>query len=173
MRDELALEEANISRILIKLENNEAALAEFRGIREQDMDLIDKAVPQELDLPNILVLTQSLSSSAGLIIEDISVEVQEEKDSLLVYGLQAQPGAITPGVIKDPRQENIRTAVISLDVGGGYQSFKAFLGVLEKSLRISDVQSIAFFVKEEKEGFQEIRFSLVINTYFLKNGNSN
>ncbi len=114
LRGEILENRADALRIEQKLETTKKAISEFNNLSRADRDVVESALPNEADLPNLFVLMQSLIASSGLVGEDIKVI---EIDRGLDIGFSLQ---------------------------GSYESFKQFLEEAEKSLRIFDVQTINF-----------------------------
>jgi Tfp pilus assembly protein PilO len=98
--------------------------------------MVESALPDESDLPNLFILTHNLISSSSLIGEDI--EIKEEDGG---FG-------------------------ISVALHGSYGSFKQFLLEAEKSLRIFDVESIVFSsVGAKSSGTDILTFKVSMKTW--------
>ncbi|MFY9457690.1 MAG: type 4a pilus biogenesis protein PilO [Candidatus Spechtbacterales bacterium] len=95
-----------------KFETTKKAISQFDKLSRADTDMVESALPSEVDLPNLFVLVQSVIASSGLVGEDIKVI---KNDDSLDIGFTLQ---------------------------GSYESFKQFLLEAEKSLRIFDVRTI-------------------------------
>jgi len=144
-RDEFAKKKLTTEKILESLATTKLAISKFKNIDSAQKERVGDALPKDTDLPNLLFLMNSIISSSGLIAENIMVDV-------------AEPGT---------GQYLAEQATINLTIRGSYESFKAFLGTIEKNLRIFDVETISFSSPERtKEGFGSTRFSVTLKTYF-------
>ena len=109
-----------------RFESTKKAIEQFNRLSKADIGLVESALPESPDLPNLYILLQSIISSAGLIGEDIQVTKDKNDDSLN----------------------------ISVTLHGSYESLKAYLSEAEKSLRIFDVESITFSSPEVSSIFK-------------------
>lgn len=151
-----------------KFETTKQAVSQFQSLVKPEIEGVNSAFPDRVDLPDLFVLTDSFISKSGLIGGDIRVNVREDE-------LGEQPTFIPAGGVVAPRFLGIAETKgfgeidVSFSVVGDYESFKVFLKDLEKSLRIFDVQSVSFSVPEFGErvagGF---RFGVNMKTYYNK-----
>lgn len=139
VRGEVSDKSADGAIIKERVETTRKAISQFQGLSDSDINMVESALPNDVDLPNLFVLIQSLISSAGLIGEDIRV------------------GEDSGGVS------------ISFTLRGGYESLKAFLSEAEKSLRIFDLESITFTSSGARGGDENsFIFGLKMKTYINK-----
>jgi Tfp pilus assembly protein PilO len=136
--DKLARQRENLKIVNEKLEATRASIAQFKTMDKGDRELIDSALPDDADLPNLFVLIDSLAFSGGLITKDIEIEVGDIND-----------------------------AKITVIAAGSYGSLKAFILGAQKSLRIFDIESISISPEEIKEGGSgSCKFEIIMKTYF-------
>jgi len=137
-KDKVAKQEDNLKIVNEKFEATKAAIAKFQVMTSKDRELIDLALPDEEDSPDLYVLVDSLVYSAGLITENIKIEVREIND-----------------------------IDITISAIGSYGSLKAFILGAQKSLRIFDIESINIS-SEDKRGAESSNFKFEINmkTYY-------
>ena len=152
-----------------KITSTKKAIAKFKAIEQEDIARIEAALPKEIDLPNLLVLVESLISSSGLITQDIDVLASKP----IVVRAAAQTtsqGArgISPRFLSKATEEDRghRAATIVFSMLGTYESFKGFLADAERSLRIFDVETISFSSPASGEGSGIFRFSMKMKTYY-------
>ncbi len=169
LRAKLATQIAETSEVKAKFETTRLAILQFQELSEQDKDLVSLAFPDGVDLPDLLVLVDSLISRSGLIGEDININVNapSKKET------QAEPpvGAVMPRFIAVEREpQGYGEIDIIFSVVGSYESFKDFLKELEMNLRIFSVQSISFSAVQLAEKISEVvRFRLAMKTYYNNN----
>lgn len=161
--------QGEVETVREKITSTKKAIAKFEALKQEDIARIEAALPKEIDLPNLLVLVESLISSSGLITEDINV--QESKPIVVRATEQATSqgaGGISPRFLSGLTGEDRghRAATIIFSLLGTYESFKGFLQVTERSLRIFDVETISFSSPTGGEGSGVFRFSVKMNTYY-------
>ena len=125
-----------------ELENTQNLVAVLDQLSSQfsnlvtDLEKVEVAIPQEKDLPRLLVEIPTLATQNGLIVRNIN------------FGKQIEKG-------------DYKAIPIILDVKGSYLNLKSFFGAVEQNLRIFDVVSFSF---GGSEGGQ-FDFSFTIHTY--------
>lgn len=152
-----------------KITSTKKAIGRFMALEEEDIARIEAGLPEEVDVPNLLVLVESLIFSSGLITQDIDVRVPEpvvRRPS--PQAASARPGSIAPRFLNQAPEEDrgYKEVAISFAMLGTYESFKGFLQAAEQSLRIFDVETISFFSAASGEASGVIRFSMKMNTYY-------
>lgn len=152
-----------------KFETTRRAISQFQSLKDADIAVVESAFPSKVDLPDLLVLTDSLISRAGLLGENIAISVSEDGPAKPNPQISVAAGAIAPRFISPAEVSGRGEVNINFSVVGNYESFKVFLGTLEKSLRIFDVQSISFATPPESEKIAgAFRFGVSMKTYFDK-----
>lgn len=144
--------EARVARE--KITSTQSVIDQFEALEQSDIARVEAALPKELDLPNLLVLVESLISSSGLIVQDIDVRSTA----------RVAPQAAT----QEPPSEGREEASIDFSMIGTYESFRSFLEDAERSLRIFDAKSLNFSSPSISQGVGGFRFSVTMNTYFAK-----
>jgi len=136
LRGEFENKQSDAQTIEQRIQTTKKAIAQFDSVSGSDIGMVESALPDESDLPNLFILTHNLISSSGLIGEDI--EIKEEDGG---FG-------------------------ISVALHGSYGSFKQFLLEVEKSLRIFDVESIVFSsVGTKSPGMDILTFKVRMKTW--------
>lgn len=175
MRTAVFRQKQNVSRLVEELEVTKNALSRFQGLDKMDLERVEKFLPNGLDAPNLLVHLDSLVASAGLVAEVLTLDTSDRSltsiagstDPGTTAGLDTGQGSdLAPKFLA---QESLGSATINLTVRGNYESFKPFLESIEESLRIFDVENIAFSSPQiTKEGVGAFRFAVVLKTYYAK-----
>ncbi len=123
----------------------------YNNITEEDKTRLNKFIPDNIDNVRLIIDINEIASRRGLSIRNISVGIG-------TTGGTSQSGAIGP----DNREYGI--ANLSFSVSAPYEVFKLFLGDLEDSLRIVDVNSLSFTAGDN----DLYEYNLDIKTYWLK-----
>ena len=145
------------------------------GKIEQDYDSISEAVekvllalPEEKDLPQLLVQLEKIAVNNGLLLESIEFgEISKKEESDFIRS------------IKDYETLNQSKKMLStfpnssvlLKVAGSYSAFKNYISALEKNVRSMDIYSIQFSFSESgmRSLFSDsgiFEFNLGINVYY-------
>ena len=144
------------------------------GKIEQDYDSISEAVekvllalPEEKDLPQLLVQFEKIAVNNGLLLESIEFgEISKKEESDFIRS------------IKDYETLNQSKKMLStfpnssvlLKVAGSYSSFKNYISALEKNVRSMDIYSIQFSNDSKMRSlFSDsgiFEFDLGINVYY-------
>lgn len=142
---------------------------EYQDLGE-DANKFFLALPEEEDIPRLLIQFESLAQSNGLLLESIRFSsVQSDQDLRLPYRqlLTEQSGQPqTTGSAFDKMS-------VDLQVSGSYEAFKNYLRNLENNVRSMDVYMMDFSTRsgsgEEVLGAMVIfEFNLGVNVYFAK-----
>ena len=109
----------------------------YNSISPSDLSRLEEFLPKSENIGLLLVNMEKLSQDNKMLLKQINVENAENKAgvSASIAGL---PG--TAGFSKIP---------VTLSVSGSYDSFRFFLGALEKNLRLIDVDTISFNASEK------------------------
>lgn len=159
-------EEVELART--KFETTKQAINQFQSLAKAEIERVNSAFPDVVDLPDLFVLVDSLISKPGLIGEDIRVNVREEQTKER-SALTPASGAIAPRFLDVEETKGFGEIDINFSIVGDYESFKVFLGDVEKSLRIFDVQSVSFAVPQQAEKIAgAFRFGVNMKTYYNK-----
>lgn len=103
---------------------------------------MDSALPDFLDLPDVLNFVQRESAVNGLILEDVGL---------------AGTFPLSPG-------SKIKKTSLDISLSGFYPSFLNFLSVLQESARLIDPETISFSVPEEGELYS-FRLKIKFHSY--------
>lgn len=146
---------AKLEGLLLKTEELNQS---YQGIGVE-VDNLFLAIPNEKDIPFLLVQFESLASSNGLLLDSISFE-ESEKDKT----------TSEKTIIQDSSQLPYFTA--NIKVNGSYNAFKNYLKALENSIRAIDVYSINFtpFVNKNNplDSLDIFEFNIKARAYYIK-----
>ena len=160
--------QGEVETVREKIVSTKNTIAKFTAIEQGDITRIEAALPKEIDLPNLLVLVESLISSSGLITQDIDVLASKPIVRRAAAQTTSQSaGGISPRFLSAPTEEDRGHAVatIAFSMLGTYESFKAFLQDAERSLRIFDVETISFSSPASGQS-AVFSFSMKMKTYY-------
>lgn len=170
LQNKLARNREDIKIAESKFQATKKAIDQFKNLTQKDLNLVDSALPDKMDLPDLLVLVDALIAQSGLIGEDITIHAETDESQKNVIASPLAAGTIAPKFIQ--KQDDISgrgKASISFSVIGSYELFKLFLKQLEQNLRIFDVQTISFTsVHSAGKSDEAFRFGVHMNTYYSK-----
>lgn len=173
LRRRIGDQRKEVTRAREQFDATKTAIGQFKALKDEERDLVESALPQKIDIAELLVLTDSIISSSGLASEDIVVqeEAQAPKPNLEEAGpVNPGGGIFTPRFLNQEKAEaDFGSATISTSVSGDYNSLKVLLRAFEQSSRIFDIQNMVFSEpKVSKEGPEILQFALKMKTYFKK-----
>lgn len=135
------------------IQNRDALIKAINTVSRQDLQKIDQALPQGPRSAEFLVLLETLAKRNNTVLRQVD----------LIGSGEAQSGQPRPGgSLTAPSIGTIKEFPVSINVGGSYDAFKSFLGDLERSLRIIDINSLSFSASS-RDLFE---FSLKGKTYY-------
>ncbi len=167
-RADLAIKKSEVEKekqIIDKFNSVNAVLLSNRA----NVQKLEQAIPVGEAKPEIISIMESLASQNGLGLIGVSVEVVPEDSK----NLKQKAGVA-------PEDKLLKTLKVDLRMNGTYNSFKSWLGALEKSLRVFDINSIAFAPaslssnnasKETAVVNPVMEYTVSISTYVIKNNN--
>jgi len=135
---------------------------------EEEADKVSLALPEEEDIPRLLIQFENLASANGLLLEAISFTQPSEEGQKSVSGQSSQSQAEK---ISPP----FPSLFLNVKVSGSYGAFKGYLTGLENNIRSMDTHSINFAI-QSKEGQESIsllplgifEFDLGVSVYYQK-----
>lgn len=138
-------------------ERRDALIREINAISKEQRNLISRALPEGAKAADFMVDLETITKKRGLILKRIdltgTVEVKSKTG-------QPQPGST---ITNNPTPGTILEFPIILNVTGPYESFKEFLGDLEKNLRLIDMLETSFITPPQGRNFD---FNLRLKTYY-------
>ncbi len=117
----------------------------FKQISFLDITRLKKFLPDSIDNVRLIIDINNIASAKGMTIRNISIKGNDSS-------------AIGP----DSRLYGVAT--LGFSVSGPYETFKRFLGALETSLRLVDINSLSFSAGDKNQ----YEYNLEIKAYWLK-----
>ncbi len=147
---------------ITKLEELLAKVQQLDEEYEDAKDEVDKAflsLPQEKDVPHLLVQFESLASSNGLLLESINFgEITEETETGSSQSGSSQAKKLIAG---------FPSMSVDIKVIGSYDAFKNYLAALENNIRSMAVESIQLSLGQEETGLLSIfEIDLAVSVYY-------
>ncbi len=147
------------------------AADELKNYQTQ-LSKIDTALPFGSQLPVLFDFLQKTSAQSGLILKDIKASAPRVVAKGGEEGIfPSASQTITEGgeevsstTTTSQPSLNMKETELSLTVSGVYSSFKSFLSVLEKNIRLFEAGSISFS-SGEKEGPEEFNLRIKVYSY--------
>ncbi len=150
---ELRAEEANFDQALTRSKElqqvRDQLLSRYNTFPQSDLERLEKLIPDNVDNVRLILDFDALASAYGMRIRDVELETNESRAA------RGQVGS------DENRYDSL---ILSFSVTGTYDTFRAFLGDLEESLRLVDVTSISFTATQT--GVYD--YSVAVKTYWLK-----
>ncbi len=136
-----------------KLMQMQESLDYYRQINSDDIEFLESVIPSSYPKEKLFGEIEDIVLKNGYILTNLSLEEVEESPEEEIEEEQVE---------KDPKEENLQTISISLEVSGlDYNGMKRFLATLENQLPLMDIVSLEFSPDEET-------LSLNIYTYYFK-----
>ncbi|HEU0080687.1 MAG TPA: type 4a pilus biogenesis protein PilO [Candidatus Paceibacterota bacterium] len=125
----------------------EKLLKKYNAISEADRANLAKLLPDNIDNIRLVIDIDEMAKSHGMRIRNFKTDVTEKKDTIgksdSAYG----------------------TLTMSFTTTATYATFLAFMGDLERSLRIIDVTGIQFSASDQSQLYD---YTVTVKTYWLK-----
>lgn len=157
MRLESSQKHEEIEKLKELLAKVEKIKSNYQNVAEE-IEKVFLALPEEKDVPELLVQFEKLAVSNGLLLESIKFgEISKKKES-----------------DSSSRSKKILSifpnSIVELKITGSYSAFKNYLKALEKNVRSMDVYSIKFSSSIKKYNlFSDLgifEFDLGVNVYY-------
>ncbi len=123
-------------------------LAEKYKGNEDVFKQLNFILPNDEDVPNLIVQLEALANGSGIILSDITFAKEEETEKELL---------------------DYKTISVDLRLSGSYESFKNFLATVENNMRLTDVDSINFQAKTDGGSSAPFDFDVILKTYYQIN----
>ncbi len=125
----------------------DALLSKYNTFNPEDIDRLEKIVPNNVDNVKLIMEIDSMASKYGATIRKVDVGISaDETDSL------------------GPNTKGYNTINLNLKIEASYKDFIKFLDDLSSSLRIMDINELSF----ESSKLSLYQFKLNFKTYWLE-----
>lgn len=143
----------------------------FNSFNQEDIDRLQKIVPDSVDNIKLILEIQEVAQERGILVSNVEFEPEQfiDEESKTEQEKAKQANLRRPGA-----SDNLSYDVFDLEfsISGKYDAFVEFMKLLEKSLRVVDVKSIAFTPgtseNKDKVYSDDYKYTFRINTYRLK-----
>jgi len=139
--------------------NKDQLISSVNRISKENLDRMDVALPSNKKAAELLVFFESVAGKNSLVLKNIDLEekILAERTSLG----NPRPGSAIANTNRPSGEVN--ELPITMNLLGGYDSFKNFLRDLEQNLRIIDVENINFSATSNSSVFT---FGIKVKTYY-------
>ena len=147
LRGERLTLETTLTRFRELREARDRLLSRYNTILRQDLERLETLLPKTPATGGIITQLDRLASSHALLLKSVDVkETQQQATSPITRS-----------------RGRARQLTINTNLVGSYQSFRAFLQDLERSLRLMDVESLSF----SSGGENVYQFTLRASAYWF------
>jgi Tfp pilus assembly protein PilO len=148
----------NNSQQLLKVRSD--LMVKYNNLTGTDRDRLNKLMPNTVDNIRLIIDTQNIALTHGMTLKDIKYDARAQSTATSAAASQTSPSQVAAN------QKDYGTFELEFSVTGSYQNFLAFLGDIEQSLRLVDVESVTFQAPEA--GSSAMKYVVRIRTYWLK-----
>ncbi|MBX4181676.1 hypothetical protein KW807_02315 [Candidatus Parcubacteria bacterium] len=142
----------NLSRIT---EAKDRLALTYGGIPKVEIERLGKILPPDVDTVRLALDLDSLAARHNISIKDVHLEQKGSQDA----------GSIDLEQSDTPYNK----AQLTFRFVASYPNFRSFLGDLETSLRIMDVESVSFTApSDDKDKLNLSEYQVTVETYWLK-----
>lgn len=142
LQKEIVQRKMEITKIGELLDKTQQLKQEYQKL-EEEVQMIFLSLPQEKDIPHLLVQFDTLASANGLLLESIKFgQIIREKEKI------SQQTSSQSSLTKEASLA-FPSSFIDISVIGSYSALKGYLAALESDIRLMDVYSIKFDVRKE------------------------
>ncbi len=142
-----------------QLQSERDALSEkYRNMPAEQIARLEKLLPDNADNIRLIINLQQMAQTYGMAISSIKFDanaVDTSANSLAAVSVQEQ-------------QKDYGTFKLEFTTNGSYDSFQKFLKDMERSLRVTDIESIDFNSEGGNANKQSYLYTIKLRTYWLK-----
>ena len=146
----------------------------FNSFQAADLERLEKIVPDSVDNIKLILEIQEVAQEQGILVKNVEFEPDQF--------IESEEGATAPEVKKTQASNTRRLGVeenkdydvfdLEFSIEGKYGAFVDFMALMEKSLRVVDIKTIAFTpgTSEDRDKIytDNYKYTFMINTYRLK-----
>lgn len=136
-----------------------AKVGELTKLYQENGEVLEKTsyiLPSNQDIPNLIVQLEALAFENGLVLEELTISVSEERMVGRVQETRSQ---------EEEAPKDYETLGVNFKLIGDYLAFKNFLKAVEENIRLMDINSVNFSA-ESGEGLQIFNFDISLTTYY-------
>ncbi len=133
----------------------------YNNFSGTDRDRLMKMMPDTVDNIRLIIDMQNIALSHGMALKDIKYDARAQSNTASA----TNNATATPGQLA-ANQKDYGVFQLEFSVTGSYQNFLAFIGDIEQSLRLVDIESVTFQAPEA--GSSAMKYVIRIRTYWLK-----
>lgn len=162
--DTLKLEKAKLNQALDNAKElrqvQDSLLATFRNIDPEDLDKLNKFLPDSIDNVRLIIDVDNIARRSGMSIKGIKIKTAagQEENSVIE--------------VADSGVGGTQAMTLGFSVSGPYTNFQSFLSDLARSLRLADVEATGFSSGQGLNGegntVDFYTYNVEIKTYWLK-----
>jgi len=130
----------------------DSLLEQYNAVSGEDLSKISKILPRDSEISKLTVELENIARSNGVVLKTVKPERVE------------QAAQSTRGIVDQEKTMKPQRIDWDIVVSSAYGGFLGFLGEMQKSLRLIDVDNITFSAKESN--FYE--FTIKAKTYWIK-----
>ena len=146
-----------------KLQSERDALAaKYQTLSPDDLDKLNKLLPDNVDNIRLILNIQQMAQVYGMSISGIKFDSSTDGGSSSTSATAAASQSDVANSQKDYGIFNLEFATT-----GSYANFLKFTKDLESSLRVTDIQSVAFSSDDSSKAGQ-YTYTIKLQTYWLK-----
>ncbi len=154
-------------------EERDRLTKKFNSFNQTDIDRLEKIVPDSVDNIKLILEIQEVAQERGILVKNVEFQpeqfIEEDPNAPATANAKTTSNSRRPGA-----NENLDYDIFDLEfsIEGRYDAFVDFMKLMEKSLRVVDVRTIAFSPgaseTKEKVYTDNYKYTFRINTYRLK-----
>ncbi len=161
--DEALSKTRNIRRV------RESLSSRFAEFPESKIERLQKMLPDHVDNVRLVLDMDGIASQYGMRLQNVSVQNSKKSNSTRSEGAAGAESA-SGLVIGGNSDESFQSLVLQFEIEATYEEFLLFMGDLESSLRIVDVEKLAMSPagNDTSGGEPKYKYNLSLRTYWLK-----
>ncbi len=138
--------------------------SKYNALSREDRDRLEKLMPDNVDNIRLILNIDKVAKQYGMLPSDIKFDASATDQK------RNTDGTTQPRTPAEARELNNPYGTFNLEfsVTGTYPKFLAFLHDLEQSLRLIDVEAVAFAAAGPNDPLGSYRYTFKIQTYWLK-----
>jgi len=163
-RDNQILVASDLEKIQQELNNAKKVISDYNNQKDK-LEVLERALPPAPQVPQILADLEDLASRSGVELKEIRV-TEKDRESSIPGGSNASmpPESLSESAGSLPKAPELVELKVDVSASATYDNFRTFLDLLEKNMRLFDVQVLT------SEGAEESlpSFSVVLSTFYQR-----